>query len=46
MFVCAGSSLLRRLFSSCVRASHFSDLNGCRAQALGYTGFSSWDPQA
>ena len=52
VFGCAGSSLLRRLFSSCcrrgllrscdVRASRCSGLSGCRAWAPGHSGFSGF----
>ena len=55
-FGSAGSSVPRRLFSSCgkwgllsscgVRASHCSGFSCCRARALGHTGFSCCDLQA
>ena len=38
MYGCAGSSLSRRLFSSCgATASHYRGFSCCRAQALGST---------
>ena len=54
IFGCAGSSLLRGLFSSCskqgllsscVRASHFRGFSYCRADALECVGFGSCGSQ-
>ena len=48
IYGCAGSSLLRGLFSGCsVWTSHYSGFSSCGARALGLEGFSScgaWAP--